>query len=135
MPRESIVYVGDVEATHGFPTLDTGAGCNEMESPYLNACNYDAAGELLGALHGELEARVDATGELREISQPGADDATMLDNALLYVPESCSAGEACGLHVALHGCLQSTDYIGNAYAAGAGYNEWAEANRLLATCG
>ena len=48
-----------------------------------------------------------------------------------YVPESCASGEACGLHVALHGCLQSTEYIGDAFAAGAGYNEWAEANRLL----
>ena len=131
IPQESITYVGDVEAAHGFPTLETGVSCNEMESPYLNACNYDAAGNLLAALHGELEPRAAATGELKEISQPGADDATMLDNALLYVPQSCANGEACGLHVALHGCLQSSDYIGNAFAAGAGYNEWAEANRLL----
>ncbi len=131
LPQESITYVGDVEAAHGFPTIETGVACNEMEPPYVNACNYDAAGTLLGALHGELEPRVAATGELREVSQPGADDATMLDHALLYVPESCANGEACGLHVALHGCLQSTENIDDAFAAGAGYNEWAEANRLL----
>ena len=131
MPRESIQYVGDVEAAHGFPTRETGVACNEMESPYLNACNYDAAGKLLEALHGELEPAVTAGGELREISQPGADDATMLDHALLYVPASCADGEACGLHVALHGCLQSSDYVGDAFATGAGYNEWAETNRLL----
>lgn len=131
MPRESVLYVGDVEVTHGFPTLKTGVACNEMEPPYLNACNFDAAGELLAAIYGELEPRVAGTGELREISQPGADDATMLDDALLYVPESCADGEACGLHVALHGCLQSAENIGDAFAAGAGYNEWAEANRLL----
>ena len=122
---------GDIEAAHGFPTLTTGVGCKEMASPYLNACNYDAAGELLAALHGELEPGVAASGELKRIPQPGADAATMLEHALLYVPESCASGEACGLHVALHGCLQSTEYIGDAFAAGAGYNEWAEANRLL----
>ncbi len=131
MPEDSIQYVGDVEATHGFPTLETGAACNEMAEPYLNACNYDAAGNLLAALHGKLEARVDASGTLQEFAQPGADDATMLENALLYVPKACAAGDACGLHVALHGCLQSTAYIGDAFAAGAGYNEWAEANRMI----
>lgn len=131
MPRENVGYVGDIEATHGFPTLATGVGCSEMASPYLIACNYDAAGELLAALHGGLEPRVAASGELKSIPQPGAEDATMLADALLYVPEACASGEACGLHVALHGCLQSTDYIGDAFAAGAGYNEWAEANRLL----
>ena len=131
MPRESIKYVDNVEATHGFPTLATGVACNEMASPFLNACNYDAAGNLLAALYGELEPSVAATGELKEISQPGADDATMLDHALLYVPESCAAGEACGLHLAMHGCLQSAEKIGDAFAVGAGYNEWAEANRLL----
>ena len=131
MPQESVKYVGDVEAAHGFPTLETGVTCSEMASPYLNACNYDAAGELLGALHGELEPGVAAAGELKDIPQPGADDATMLDHALLYVPGSCANGEACGLHVALHGCLQSAEYIGDAFAVGAGYNEWAEANRLL----
>lgn len=131
MPRDAIEYVGDIAAAHGFPTLETGVPCTEMESPYLNACNYDAAGELLAALHGELEPAVAASGALQEIPQPGADDATMLDHALLYVPQACADGDACGLHVALHGCLQSTEYIGDAFAAGAGYNEWAEANRLL----
>ena len=131
MPQESIKYVGDVEAAHGFPTLENGVTCGEMASPYLNACNFDAAGKLLAALYGELDPGVAAAGELKEISQPGADDATMLDHAFLYVPESCADGEACGLHVALHGCLQSAEYIGDVFAAGAGYNEWAEANRLL----
>ncbi len=131
MPRDSVKYVGDVEAAHGFPTLETGVACDEMKSPYLNACNYDAAGKLLAALYGELELGVAAAGELKAVRQPGADDATMLDHAFLYVPQSCAAGDACGLHVALHGCLQSAENIGDAFAAGAGYNEWAEANRLL----
>ena len=131
MPHESVKYVGNVEAAHGFPTLETGVACNEMAEPYLNACDYDAAGRLLATLYGELKPAVATAADLREISQPGADDATMLDHALLYVPESCADGEACGLHVALHGCLQSTDYIDDAFAKGAGYNEWAEANRLL----
>ena len=121
MNKVEAIEVGDVEAAHGFPTLATGAACDEIAEPYLNACDYDAAGKLLAALHGELQPRAAAAGELRRISQPGADDATMLDDALLYVPKSCAAGEACGLHVALHGCLQSAEKIrGRALVGGDG---------------
>ena len=127
----NIVQISDVPAVHGIPTLATGAPCDQMVAPFVNACNYDAAGEALQALHGELSPRGVASGRLEVIAQPGADDATMLDRAFLYVPAACADGEACGLHVALHGCQQSSEKIGDAFAAGAGFNEWAETNRLL----
>jgi poly(3-hydroxybutyrate) depolymerase len=123
--------VEDVPATHGFPTVDTGVACDALEPPYLNACDYDAAGELLTALHGDLAARDEPAGEFVEIPQPGAADATMLPNAVAYIPEACANGEACGVHVAFHGCQQSTALIGDAFVKGAGYNEWAEGNRLI----
>jgi len=126
-----VVFVTDVPAVHGYPTLDTGRPCDEMGPPYLNACDYDASGELLAALDGKLEPRGEASGELREIRQPGADRAGMLADALLYVPAPCAAGENCGIHVALHGCQMSTEFVGDQFAAGAGYNEWAETNRLI----
>ncbi|MDJ0939318.1 MAG: PHB depolymerase family esterase [Woeseiaceae bacterium] len=127
----SVTIVDDVPVVHGMPALGAAAGCDEFASPFLNDCNYDAAGELLGALYGELEPRVEAAGKLIEIPQLGADDAEMIGNAFLYVPAACAAGETCGLHVALHGCQQSSEYVGDAFASGAGYNEWAESNRLL----
>lgn len=123
--------IGTLEAAHGFPTLATGAACGEFAEPYLNACDYDAAGRLLEHLHGPLEPRGAATGELLRIPQPSASDAEMRPEAFLYVPAACAAGEACGVHVALHGCSMADDYIGDAFAAGAGYNEWAETNRLV----
>lgn len=128
---ENITFVTDVEAPHGVPTLGVGAVCDSMVTPFLNACNYDAAGALLEALLGPLSPRVTARGELLTVAQPDADDAGMLASALLYVPTSCAKGETCGVHVALHGCQQSVEFIGDAFAAGAGYNEWAEANDLL----
>ena len=33
--------------------------------------------------------------------------------------------------IALHGCQQSAEFVSDAFAAGAGYNQWAEANKLL----
>lgn len=127
----SVVFVDDVAVVHGFPTLETGRPCGEMASPFLNACGYDAAGKLLSALYGEMIARGEAAGDLRTVPQPGAGDAEMLADALLYVPAACAAGEVCGIHVALHGCQMSTEFVGDQFAAGAGYNEWAETNRLL----
>lgn len=126
---EPVTVIDEVGATHGFPTLATGAGCDEFAAPFLNACGYDAAGELLAALHGPLEPRVAASGTLVTVAQPSG--AELLPEAFLYVPAACAAGENCGLHVALHGCNQSSEYIGDVFAAGAGYNEWAESNRLL----
>ena len=131
MTGRSPVVVDDIPAAHGFPTVATGASCEEMATPFLNACDYDAAGELLSALHGELQPAGTASSPLVEIPQPGADEATMLPNALAYVPEACRDGTACGVHVAFHGCQQSTAFVGDAFAAGAGYNEWAETNDLI----
>lgn len=126
-----VSVVDDVPATHGMPSLDGGAACDVMETPFLNACDYDAAGELLQALHGDLQPRGNAVSDLVEVSQPGSSDATMLANALAYIPESCRAGERCGMHIAFHGCQQSTAFVGDAFAMGAGYNEWAETNNLI----
>lgn len=126
-----VASVDDIEVVHGWPTLATGAGCDEFASPFINACDYDAAGQLLAAIHGELQPRARAAGELVSIPQPGAGDAGMLEEALLYVPATCAAGEACGVHVAIHGCTQSSEFVGAAFAAGAGINEWAESNHLL----
>jgi hypothetical protein len=130
-PGASVTLVDDVDVIHGMPTLDKGVACDELASPFLNACGYDAAGELLNALYAELADKVQASGELIQIPQPGADSAEMLEMAYLYVPASCSAGQSCGLHIAFHGCKQSSEMVDDVFARDAGYNEWAESNRLL----
>jgi poly(3-hydroxybutyrate) depolymerase len=55
----------------------------------------------------------------------------MLESAYLYVPQSCKFGESCGVHIVFHGCSQSSESVGDAFAVGSGYNEWADGNRLL----
>ena len=131
LAAEDILMITDVEAPHGVPTLNVGADCDSVTTPFLNACDYDAAGALLQAINGPLNPRTTASGALMAVPQPGADEAEMLELALLYVPASCGNGETCGVHVALHGCQQSAEFVGDAFAAGAGYNEWAESNNLL----
>jgi len=128
---DAVTYVTDVEVVHGLPTLQTGAACTTFSTPFINACDYDAAGIWLDAMYGALNERVEASGELLTVTQADGDDAEMLEHAFLYVPRSCAAGESCGIHVAIHGCTQSAEYVGDAFAAGSGLNEWAESNNLL----
>ncbi len=130
-PDGAVTLLTDVRAVHGMPTLETGLACDTFGAPFLNACQFDAAGDLLNSLYGKLNERAEASGELHDIPQRGFDDADMLEHAYLYVPESCADGASCGVHVALHGCSQSAEYVMDAFAVGAGYNEWAESNNLL----
>jgi poly(3-hydroxybutyrate) depolymerase len=56
----------------------------------------------------------------------------MASTAYLYVPHSCeAAGTRCKVHVALHGCLQSADSVGDKFVADTGYNRWADSNDML----
>ncbi len=127
----TVVAVDDVAVIHGFPTLDSGVACDAFESPYVNACGYDAAGLLLSALGAGVDPAETAGGTLEIVPVDGAGDAEMLDYAYLYVPESCAAANACGVHVALHGCVQSAEAVDDAFATLAGYNRWADSNDLL----
>lgn len=129
--EDAVTLVTDIPVVHGMATLASGPPCDTFGAPYLNACDYDTAGEILKSLHGELRERTNGSGQLLMVEQPGFDSAEMLERAYLYVPASCSTGAACGVHVALHGCAQSSAYVGDAFAANAGFNEWAEANALL----
>ena len=131
----AVTLISDFETVHGVPTVDAGVACDSFEPPYLNACGYDAAGEMLSAIHagedGDLAPRGTAAGTLTTVAVPGAADASLLEEAYLYVPQVCADGERCGLHVFFHGCQMSSELQGDVVARGAGFNEWADSNRLL----
>jgi len=55
----------------------------------------------------------------------------MDEHGHVYVPKACSEGTSCKLHVALEGCLQDENKIGDQFYTHAGYNEWAEANNII----
>lgn len=134
-----IAYRRSLNAEHAMPTDSYGNSCRALGSPYINNCNYDAAGELLNWIYGPLAGR--NTGALlgrfiafdqsEFIALPGWHG--MADFGYLYIPPSCalSAGQGCRLHVVFHGCQQNPDNIGVAFVRHAGYNAWADNNRLL----
>jgi poly(3-hydroxybutyrate) depolymerase len=136
IPREGIRYETQVPAAHGFPTLEEGGACDVDASPWILACGYDAAGEMLKHLYdGIAEPAGAVAGTLREFAQSPYIEhemvASMGDRGFLFVPKDCAAGKPCRIHVAFHGCRQGADFIGRAFARRAGYNRWADANRIV----
>ncbi|KAL2863273.1 Alpha/Beta hydrolase protein [Aspergillus lucknowensis] len=139
---EETTYILTENATHTFPT-DFDAPLNSVcsgksASPYISNCGYDGAGAVLRWLYGSLEARRSLslgglTGAIVDFDQVDEFGALgMGRTGYVYVPGACVNGETvCRLHVVLHGCLQSPEYIGTGFVEGTGYNSWADANNII----
>jgi len=135
MPIDAITVVDDIPATHGWPTLDNGIPCGDMGADFINACDYDAAGEMLQQLYGPLNPPAAALEtnllvlDQATIRQEGSGFA---ESGYAYVPAPCGEDAAqCRLHVAFHGCRQGKEFIDDRFARMAGLNEWAESNRII----
>jgi hypothetical protein len=121
------------------PTDFFGNGCATNGSPYVNNCNFDTAGEILKQLYGPLNAKNAGllTGSFINFDQAAfwgnhnPNTYSMASSGYAYVPAACSSGQACRLHVAFHGCLQSASVVGTAYYQNAGYNRWADTNNIV----
>lgn len=119
-----------VPAAHGFPTRDTGVACSEFREPYLQACRYDAAEQILSNTVGSVMNSPAETpaGEYVELRQSAA--AGLAETGVAYIPPICRE-RACRVHITFHGCRQGREFIGDAFIEGAGFNRWADANELI----
>ena len=130
------LLVSDKPAGHAMVTEGSGSACGVTASPYINDCGYDAAGELLRYLLGNLQPPpAKPGGELLRFDQSpyaGGDPAAvgLAAEGFVYVPRSCRT-ERCRIHVAFHGCRQNAEAVGERFVREAGYNRWADANRLV----
>ncbi|WP_410452392.1 hypothetical protein [Paraburkholderia sp. UCT31] len=133
---DAVKLVGEVDVEHAMPT----DGFHDVPArPGLETCitnaGYDAAGELLTHLYGPLRTRVAPTSPVVAFDQRdfvgGAPWHGMSTTGYVYIPSGAREGRTCRLHVALHGCGQQEARIGRAFAEGAGYNGWAEANDII----
>ena len=130
--KTQVTFAGDKAAGHAMVTADAGNACSATAAPYINDCDYDAAGMLLEHLLGKLSPPQAPGGSLRRFDQKpyGARDISMADEGFAYVPRVCET-QRCRVHVAFHGCRQTTDDIADRFVRESGYNRWAEANRLI----
>ena len=136
VPSNKIEYIKSIPAGHAFITTDYGRQCFLSLSPYINDCDYDQAGNILKHLLGQLNPpSATLSGQFVEFYQdefvenPNAQG--MAHKGYVYIPKACADGEACKLHIALHGGLQSYEKIGDEYYAHTGYNEWADSNNIV----
>ncbi|NVK56101.1 MAG: polyhydroxybutyrate depolymerase [Alteromonadaceae bacterium] len=135
IPDSQLTYINDKPFAHVFPTMDEGGSCLESAAPYIGKCEYDAAGELLTALLGELNAPDDVIkGEVIAFDQhaiAGDNASTLAEEGYAFIPASCAAGEQCQVHVSFHGCNQYADAVDMAYVEQTGLNRWADDNNLV----
>jgi poly(3-hydroxybutyrate) depolymerase len=136
VPPERIHYETQVAAAHGFPADGQGGACDIAQSPWINDCDYDAAGLLLQHLYDGLRKPTDAgQGELLSFDQEryrqGGMLASLANEGYVFIPRDCTAGRPCRLHVVFHGCRQGAGFVGTDFARKAGYNRWAGANRIV----
>jgi len=137
--KGNLFYQNAIGAGHSQVTLAYGLECSDNEDYFIDRCNYDQAGIILRHIYGALQPRNDGEpkGELlafdqREFTSPYSPASDSLaETGYVYLPESCAALEPCRVHIALHGCKQNHDAIGDRYIRHAGYNEWADTNHLI----
>lgn len=131
---DRIRFETGIEAVHAMVTTDFGNPCATFSAPFINDCDYDAAGAILQQAYGPLSPPVAPTGRLQPFDQtpflPATGRHGLAREGYVYIPTGCEAG-GCRVHVAFHGCAQNAAMIGDAFYRHAGYNRWAEANRII----
>lgn len=134
---QRIVYDKSTAAGHAIITRrEADVPCAQTAPPFINNCGFGQADVLLRHLYGKLSQPSNdgvAAGQVLTFNQADFVDsplASMDTVAYAYVPSACQA-EACAVHVALHGCLQGARQIGARFYGGAGYNEFADNNKLI----
>jgi len=126
-------------AEHAFITNNYGNICAFKGSPYINNCAIDGAGTLLQTIYGKLHNYNNASSaNVKQIPQAQflpfgftIASASIGSTGYYYMPSHGCQTTACKIHIAFHGCQQTTADIGTKYVEFTGYNNWAEANSII----
>jgi len=135
----SVVYEKTWKAAHTFPTDETTNinPCTISIKPFISNCKYDGAGIALNQLYSNLNARNNGTlsGQFIEFDQsqflPDPESKGLANTGYAYVPSSCASGAACRIHISLHGCEQSYEFVQMKYVQNTGFNKWADTNDIV----
>ena len=139
IPRENIRFVNDMKTGHAFPTENFGNPCSTVsQSPWISNCGRDIAGEILSHVMGPLKAKGAARPEnfrtYDQLKSVAIDEEkanlSLGPKGHAYIPQGCESGN-CAIHVAFHGCKQTLDDVRDAFVKNAGYNAWAETNKII----
>jgi poly(3-hydroxybutyrate) depolymerase len=141
--RGNLYYQEALGAGHSFVVNEQGERglntCPANRSPFIDQCGYDQAGIILQHIYGALRPGTIGPlgGVIRSFDQNRytgdhiADALSLGDEGYVFVPSACEQGDACRVHVVLHGCQQDAGTIGRLFVERTGYNAWADANRII----
>jgi poly(3-hydroxybutyrate) depolymerase len=119
---------------HAFITEEGGLACGLSEEPFVSDCNYDQAHAILGWIYGPLApASAEPDGEFLVFDQRAfakAEDG-LAEEGVVYIPEECRSEPGCRVHVALHGCRQSREKVGDAFIKETSFARIADRNRIV----
>lgn len=139
--EEGVMTQYNISAEHSMPTNLYGNECSYLGTPYINNCNYDGAYEILNHIYGDITAGTATTYNPNNLFTFDQQEffgvilpevSGMDDIGYIYVPTACqSSSTVCRLHIAFHGCYQSTTFIGTTFANSTEYNNHAEINNII----
>ena len=119
---------------HAFITEQGGAACGISATPYVTDCDYDQAKAILGWIYGPLaEPAAEPQGRFVIFEQVefARSDAGLATEGVVYIPKACEEQTGCRVHVALHGCEQSREKVGDTFVKDSGFARVADANRIV----
>ncbi|MDV7341038.1 polyhydroxybutyrate depolymerase [Terasakiella sp. A23] len=136
--KNHIRYVDTVATGHAMMTNDFGNPCSTVaKTPFINNCDRDGAGNVLKHIYGDdLKAPAEKlSGKIISFNQgeflKNPTSHSMADDGYAFIPQACTDGEACKVHIVFHGCQQNVATIGMTYVENTGYNRWADSNNMI----
>lgn len=135
VPEGSITLV-EKEGGHAFLTETEGTACGLSEGPYVSDCDYDQAKAILEWIYGVplADPSPSPTGKFITFDQSAFNNGVpngLAAEGVVYVPEDCVTHPGCRLHIALHGCEQAREKVGDAFIKESGFARYADTNRLV----
>lgn len=135
VPPQNIRYVNSVNAGHAIVTNNSAnTVCAETKSPYINDCNFIQSQDILNHIYSNLNPAVtQLSGKIVKFDQSefiSGSYTSMSSDAYLYVPKACET-DTCKVHIAFHGCEQGANTIGDQFYNTTGYNQLADANKII----
>lgn len=135
VPEANVTLV-EKKGGHAFLTETDGTACGLSKEPYINACEYDQANAILEWIYGSplADPSSSLTGKFITFDQSpfnkGVTNGLAAEGAV-YVPDNCASHPGCRLHIALHGCDQARETVGDAFIKESGFARYADTNRLV----
>jgi hypothetical protein len=135
VPEGSVTLV-EKEGGHAFLTETEGTTCGLSADPYVSDCDYDQAKAILEWIYGTPLADPSPSPSGKFITFDQSAFNTGIPNGLaaegvVYVPQDCVDHPGCRLHIALHGCDQARETVGDAFIKESGFARYADTNRLV----